>query len=230
MHFNTFVTHFSVFWVLWQNNSRCCSIKETQWGANQILSCQILWKWIQFLVELSRDDDNFISWGKDQNGLKDPKVGGEILLHVPCSFVLAYSVGAQIFQESRSRLKILGATSLHEASSVPRTPKYYHHRTKFRRHGDLPHGICTLLAWRASRSQYSRQPKSTYWRDSIWNNHLSYENVALYLSSYFSDWLKQLAWTRHITKTDGWVEVRLHTCVVSGIHRDMNEIFVLLGR
>jgi hypothetical protein len=100
------------------------------------------------LVELSRDDDNFISWGKDQNGLKYSKMGEELILltPVPCSFVLVYNVGAQNFQESSSRLKILGAKSLHEASSLPRTPKYYHHSTKFRRHGDLPHGICTPLA------------------------------------------------------------------------------------
>jgi hypothetical protein len=158
-------------------------------------------------------------------------VGGEILLltPVPCSFVLVCSVGAQIFQEWSSHLKILGARSLHEESSLPRTLKYYHHRTKFRRHGDLPHGICSPLTLRASRSQYSRQPKNRYWRDSIWNNHLSYEEVALLLSSYFSDWLEKLAWTRHSTKTDGWVQVWLHTCVVSGIHRDMKDIFVLLG-
>ena len=69
-----------------------------------------------------------------------------LLMPVPCSFVFVYSVGAQIFQESRSRLKILGAKSLREASSLPRTPKHYHHRTKFRRHGDPPHCIFTPLA------------------------------------------------------------------------------------
>jgi len=75
-------------------------------------------------------------------------VEGEILFltPVPCSFVLVYSVSAQIFQESSSSLKILGAKSVGKASSVPRTPKYYHHPTKFRRHYDPPNGIFTPLS------------------------------------------------------------------------------------
>ena len=98
------------------------------------------------LVELSRNDDNFISWGR-LKWIERFKGGrrNSLLTPIPCSFVLVYCTGAHVFHGSRSRLKILGAKSLHEASSVPRTPKYYH-RTKFRCHGDLPHGICKPLA------------------------------------------------------------------------------------